>query len=65
VELVELMRAAQATPSLPLFLDLKAAAMYSGLPLSYLRELIHAKKLKAVNRGGWRISRPALEKLAQ
>ena len=65
LEIVALMRAAQASPTLPLFLDLKAAATYSGLPQSYLRELIQQKKLKAVNRAGWRISRHSLEKLAQ
>jgi hypothetical protein len=65
LEIVALMRAAQAAPPLPLFLDMKAAATYSGLPQSYLRELVQTKKLKAVNRGGWRISRMALERLAQ
>jgi hypothetical protein len=59
------LRAAQAAPPLPLFLDLKAASTYSGLPVSYLKELIQTKKLKAVKRGGWRISWLALEKLAQ
>jgi hypothetical protein len=65
LEVVALMRAAQASPTLPLFLDLKAAATYSGLPQAYLRELIQQKKLKAVNRAGWRISRHSLEQLAQ
>jgi Helix-turn-helix domain len=64
LEVVALLRAAQAAPPVPLFLDLKSAASYSGLPQSYLRELIHGKKLKAVNRGGWRISRLALERFA-
>jgi hypothetical protein len=64
LEVVALLRTLQATPPLPLFLDLKAAATYSGLPQSCLRELIRDKKRKAVKRGGWRISRLALEKLA-
>ena len=65
LEVVALLRAAQVAPTLPLFLDMKAASAYSGLPQSYIRELIESKELKAVNRGGWRISRLSLEKLAQ
>jgi len=65
LEVVALLRAAQIAPSLPLFLDMKAASAYSGLPQVYLRELIESKQLNAVNRGGWRISRVSLEKLAQ
>jgi hypothetical protein len=48
LEVVALMRAAQTSPTLPLFLDLKAAVTYSGHPETYLRELIAEKKLKAV-----------------
>jgi helix-turn-helix protein len=65
LEVVALLRMAQTAPPLPLFLDLKAAAVYSGLPRSYLRELIQGGKLKAVQRGGWRVSRLALDRLAQ
>jgi hypothetical protein len=59
------MRAAQGSPTLPLFLDLKAAVTYSGLPETYLRELIAEKKLKAMKRGSYYVSRFALEQLAQ
>jgi hypothetical protein len=65
LEVVALMRAAQSSPSLPLFLDLKAAVTYSGLPETYLRELIAQNKLKAVKRGSYYVSRFALEQLAQ
>jgi hypothetical protein len=65
LEVVALLRAAQIAPQLPLFLDLKAASSYSGLPQSYLRELIENGELKAVKRRKVLISRFSLEKLAQ
>ena len=65
LEVVALMRAAQASPTLPLFLGLKAAVTYSGLPETYLRELITQNKLKAVKRGSYYVSRFALEELAR
>src|SRR5262249_19521991 len=67
LELVALLRSVtHAAPSLPLFLDLKAASAYAGLPQSYLQELIDQKKLRAVKRPRWtRVSRLALDELAQ
>ena len=46
-----------------LFLNVKEAARYSGLPQSTIRRLIHAGKLPAVKAGGWRIKRSDLEQL--
>ena len=46
-----------------LFLNLKEAARYSGLPRSLIRRLIHAQKLNAIKAGGWRIKRTDLEQL--
>ncbi len=46
-----------------LFLNVKEAARYSGLPQSLIRRLIHAQKLNAIKAGGWRIKRTDLEQL--
>ena len=46
-----------------LFLTIKEAARYSGLPQSTIRRLIRAEKLPAVKVGGWRIKRSALEQV--
>ena len=46
-----------------LFLNLKEAARYSGLPLSLIRRLIKENKLPAIKAGGWRIKRADLEQL--
>ena len=46
-----------------LFLTIKEAARYSGLPQSTIRQLIRAEKLPAVKVGGWRIKRSALEQV--
>ena len=46
-----------------LFLNVKEAAQYAGLPLSTIRRLIAANKLKAIKAGGWRIKRSDLESL--
>ena len=46
-----------------LFLNVKEAVRYSGLPQSTIRHLIHANKLPAVKAGGWRIKRSDLEQL--
>lgn len=46
-----------------LFLTLKEAARYSGLPQSTIRRLVHVGQLSAVKAGGWRIKRSDLEKL--
>ena len=56
-----------ATDDMPLrdklFLNIKEAARYSGLPQSTIRRLIHAGKLPGVKVGGWRIKRSDLEQL--
>ena len=46
-----------------LFLTIKEAARYSGLPQSTIRRLIRAGKIPAVKAGGWRIKRSDLEQL--
>jgi excisionase family DNA binding protein len=51
-------------PPRPLFLSLKEAAAYSGLPQAYLRRLIQQKELPAIDSSGYRISKKALDWLA-
>ena len=46
-----------------LYLTLKEAARFAGLPQATIRRLIHAAKLPAVKAGGWRIKRSDLEQL--
>ena len=46
-----------------LFLTLKEAARFAGLPQATIRRLIHAAKLPAVKAGGWRIKRSDLEQI--
>jgi len=48
-----------------LMLDLEEASRYSGLSQEYLRRQIKAGKLRAVQDGGWKVSRMNLERLAQ
>jgi excisionase family DNA binding protein len=45
-----------------LYLSLKEAARFSGLPLSFLRSKVQTKELPAVKIGGWRIKRQDLER---
>ena len=46
-----------------LYLTIKEAARYAGLPQATIRRLIRAAKLPAVKAGGWRIKRSDLETL--
>ena len=46
-----------------LFLTVKEAARFAGLPQATIRRLIHAAKIPAVKAGGWRIKRSDLEQL--
>ena len=46
-----------------LFLTIKEAARFAGLPQATIRRLIHAAAIPAVKAGGWRIKRSELEKL--
>ena len=46
-----------------LFLTIKEAARFAGLPQATIRRLIHAGKIPAVKAGGWRIKRSGLEQL--
>ena len=46
-----------------LFLTVKEAARFAGLPKATIRRLIHAAKIPAVKAGGWRIKRSDLEQL--
>jgi excisionase family DNA binding protein len=46
-----------------LYLTVREASEYAGLPQSYLRRLIKEGKLKALSTGGYRIQRVDLEKL--
>jgi hypothetical protein len=62
--LIALLRTSLAAPSLPLFLDLKAASAYSGLIQAYLRRQIDEGALKAVRDVGWKVRRHDLDKLA-
>ena len=54
-------------PDLPLreklFLTIKEAARFAGLPQATIRRLIHAAAIPAVKAGGWRIKRSDLEQL--
>ena len=45
------------------FLNLKEAAEYSGLPKAWLMREIKNGKIKAIKAGGWRIRRAELEQL--
>jgi excisionase family DNA binding protein len=51
-------------PPRPLFLSLRDASEYSGLPQAYLRRLIQQGELPAVASNGYRVSKKALEWLA-
>ena len=46
-----------------IFLTLKEAADYSGLPKAWLRRDIKSGKLQAIKAGGWRIRRSVLDHL--
>jgi excisionase family DNA binding protein len=46
-----------------LFLTVREAALYSGLPQSAIRRLIARNELPAVKLGSWRIKRSYLERL--
>ena len=45
------------------FLNLKEAAEYSGLPKAWLMREIKSGKIKAIKAGGWRIRRAELQQL--
>ena len=45
------------------FLNLKEAAEYSGMPKAWLMREIKSGKIKAIKAGGWRIRRAELEQL--
>ena len=45
------------------FLNLKEAAEYSGMPQAWLMREIKSGKIKAIKAGGWRIRRAELEQL--
>ena len=45
------------------FLNLKEAAEYSGLPKAWLMREIKSGKIKAIKAGGWRVRRSELEQL--
>ena len=47
-----------------LFLNVKEAALYSGLPQATIRRLIHSGDLPAAKAGGWRIQRSDLKQLS-
>ena len=47
-----------------LFLTVKEAVRYSGLPESTIRRLLRGGKLPAIKAGGWRIPRQALEEMS-
>ena len=46
-----------------LFLTVKEASRFAGLPQTTIRRLIHAAAIPAVKAGGWRIRRADLEQL--
>jgi excisionase family DNA binding protein len=46
-----------------LFLTVREAALYSGLPRTTIRRLIRENVLPAAKAGGWRIKRKYLEQL--
>ena len=45
------------------FLNLKEAAEYSGMPKAWLMREIKSGEIKAIKAGGWRIRRSDLEQL--
>ena len=47
-----------------LFLNVKEAARYSGLPQATILRLIRSGKLPAAKAGGWRIQRSDLERIS-
>ncbi len=56
----------QAKPERRVFLTMAEAAEFSGLPASFLRQLIATGQLKALKTGaGWRISRAGIERLSE
>jgi excisionase family DNA binding protein len=61
------MLAALTPPRVPLdkklYLTVREASEYAGLPQSYIRRLITGKKLKAIVAAGYRIKRADLERL--
>ena len=46
-----------------LFLSIREASEYTGLPISVIRRLVKAEQLPAVKVGGWRIKRKYLDAL--
>src|SRR5262249_45676787 len=62
-ELAAMLRPSLQPPPLPLFLDLRAASLYSGLTQAYLRRQIDTGALKAVKDVGWKVSRHDLDRL--
>ena len=62
--LVDRMSPAPAVPvEQKVFLNLKEATEYSGLPKAWLMREIKSGKIKAIKAGGWRIRRSDLEQL--
>ena len=45
------------------FLNLKEAVEYSGMPKAWLMREIKSGKIEAIKAGGWRIRRADLEQL--
>jgi excisionase family DNA binding protein len=63
-ELVAAVLGTTPYPPRPLFLSLREASEYSGLPQAYLRRLIQQGELPAIASNGYRVSKKALEWLA-
>jgi excisionase family DNA binding protein len=62
-DLLTLLAHPRITLDKKLFLTVKEASEYAGLPQAYLRRLIARKKLKALQARGYRIKRTDLERL--
>ncbi|HEV7682473.1 MAG TPA: 2OG-Fe(II) oxygenase [Pyrinomonadaceae bacterium] len=63
VEAAQALQAKQPPATSKIYLTLEEAAQFSGLSLGYLRGLIEADKLNAVDDGGWKVRRKDVERL--
>ena len=67
VELPSFLQSLLSGPDVPLkdklFLTVKEAVRFSGLPESTIRRLLRSGKLPGIKLGGWRIRRADLEEL--
>lgn len=63
VEAAQALQAKQPQSPIKIYLTLEEASQFSGLSPGYLRGLIEADKLSAVDDGGWKVRRKDVERL--